>query len=219
VILTFRVASNHLKRGKLMSFQTWLLLLFTCTGACIVPGPNALLIISHVTRYGLKKTRWTIAGGLLGFTVLILISVLGLGSLLESMPTLFNAVKVVGSIYLAVIGLQLINSPPSQINQQTGFIAGDNFNLFKQGFISAVTNVNALMFFISLIPSFMTKNHSLLLQAIIIVLTLTFTEFCFEYALAKFFVRWDVKSIKMGKLFNQICGCLFILFAILLQLK
>lgn len=51
----------------IMPFDTWLLYVITCLGIAVVPGPNALLVLTHGALHGSRKTLFTICGGVLGF--------------------------------------------------------------------------------------------------------------------------------------------------------
>lgn len=44
--------------GDFMHFETWLLYLLTCCGISVVPGPNALLVLSHGGISCCKRLRW-----------------------------------------------------------------------------------------------------------------------------------------------------------------
>jgi threonine/homoserine/homoserine lactone efflux protein len=54
-----------------MSLQTWLLYLLAAIGLSLSPGPNSLLALTHGALHGPRRTLATVAGGALGFTVLI----------------------------------------------------------------------------------------------------------------------------------------------------
>lgn len=201
-----------------MTLESWLLLLLACCGACVIPGPNSLIVLNHSSRFGICKTFWTIIGGVFGFMFLMTISVLGLGSIMVGYPWLLDIIKNIGSLYLAMIGLRLwwshdIDSDiPYERDQE-----GDAYHLMMQGLISAITNVNALFFFISIVPNFLNKEKDLTLQAVECSLTLGVCEFIFEVLYAVAVVCMAKSILKPGKVFNRICGSLFFVFAILLQ--
>lgn len=78
-----------------MSFDTWLLLLITSVGISLVPGPNALLVLTHGALHGRQKALFTILGGLLGFAIVIGLCVFGIGALLKSSVFWFGGLFVV----------------------------------------------------------------------------------------------------------------------------
>jgi hypothetical protein len=80
----------------IMPFETWLLYFFTCCGIAVVPGPNALLVLTHGALHGSRKTLFTISGGVLGFAMVLTLCALGLGALIQASATWFMALKVAG---------------------------------------------------------------------------------------------------------------------------
>lgn len=91
-----------------MPFDTWLLYLVTCCGIAIVPGPNALLVLTHGAIHGRRKTRFTISGGVLGFAVVLSFCALGLGALIQASATWFTALKVVGRAVPDLAGVWVV---------------------------------------------------------------------------------------------------------------
>lgn len=90
-----------------MEVETWLLYLLTCCGIALVPGPNALLVLTHGALHGNRRTLFTIAGGVTGFIGMIALCVLGLGVLLKTSMLWLGALKIVGALYLIWLGIGL----------------------------------------------------------------------------------------------------------------
>ena len=65
-----------------MTWQTWSLYALAAIGLSLTPGPNGLLALTHGALHGTKKTLATIAGGSLGFGLIIGLSMFGIGALL-----------------------------------------------------------------------------------------------------------------------------------------
>jgi len=202
-----------------MNFETWLMLLLTCGGGSLIPGPNAILVLNHVTVHGFSKTLSTIAGGVIGFILLIGVCVFGLGSIIQAEPKLMMVVKIIGGLYLAWLGLKLWMAPPMTFREHNHTNTGHRSDLFRQGFLSAATNPKGMMFFTAVLPQFLSPRHSMVLQFVIIALTLAFTEFCVEMTFALVGDRVKNWIARSGKRFNRICGTIFFLFAIVLQLR
>ncbi|MDU0960100.1 MAG: LysE family translocator, partial [Bradyrhizobium sp.] len=60
-----------------MALNTWLLFLVTSVGISLTPGPNGLLALTHGALHGGRKTLFTIAGGLIGFVLVIALCMFG----------------------------------------------------------------------------------------------------------------------------------------------
>ena len=95
-----------------MSLNTWLVYLLASIGLSLAPGPNGLLVLTHGALHGSRRTLFTIVGGVLGFALLIALSMFGIGALLASSIMLFTILKVVGGAYLVWLGIQVWRAPP-----------------------------------------------------------------------------------------------------------
>ena len=76
-----------------MALHTWLLYLVAATGLSLTPGPNSLLALTHGALHGHRRTLWTVAGGALGFALLIALSMLGIGALLQASSHALQVLK------------------------------------------------------------------------------------------------------------------------------
>ena len=95
-----------------MDPHTWLIYSVAALGLSLSPGPNGLLALTHGALYGWRRTISTIAGGALGFTVLIALSLFGIGALLQSTLIGLTVLKLVGGAYLIWLGIQVWRAPP-----------------------------------------------------------------------------------------------------------
>lgn len=73
----------------------------------ITPGPNNLMVMASGAAFGWRKTLPHILGIAVGFTTIIGSTVLGIGALLERMPELFLALRILGSVWLLWLAWQL----------------------------------------------------------------------------------------------------------------
>lgn len=95
-----------------MELTTWLLYTAAALGLSLTPGPNGLLALTHGALYGVRRTTATIAGGALGFTVIIALSLFGIGALLAASADILTVLKWLGGAYLVWLGIQVWRSPP-----------------------------------------------------------------------------------------------------------
>lgn len=200
-----------------MPFETWLLYLLTCCGIALVPGPNALLVLTHGALHGSRKTLFTISGGVLGFAVVLALCALGLGALIQASASWFSALKVAGGLYLIWLGFGLWRSAPVSLDNlgTTGFRP---WSLFRQGLVSAIANPKALLLFTALIPPFLDPHRSIIAQTIAIALTYAVVEFFVEYMVASAAHRVRPWLARTGRRFNKVCGGFFVLFGLALPI-
>ena len=202
-----------------MSFNTWVLLLITSMGISLVPGPNALLALTHGALHGRQWALFTIAGGLLGFVIVIGLCVFGIGALLQSSVFWFTVLKWVGGIYIAWLGIKLWLSPPIVLEVTEGTNRATNGKLFRQGFLSAVTNPKALLLYTAMLPQFIDPNGNIFVQFVIIAITYSVTEFAAEYMCVYAANRIRPWLSRVGKRFNQAFGGLFVVIGAALPLR
>lgn len=198
-----------------MPFETWLLYLITCCGIAVVPGPNALLVLTHGALHGSRRTLFTISGGVLGFALVLTLCALGLGALIQASASWFFALKVAGGLYLIWLGFGLWRSAPVSLESRdaTPF---RHWSLFRQGLVSALSNPKALLLFTAFIPPFLDPHRSLLAQTAAIALTYAVVEFVVEYTVASAAHRVRPWLARTGRRFNKVCGGFFVLFGLAL---
>ncbi|MEX5549790.1 LysE family translocator [Pseudomonas pergaminensis] len=200
-----------------MPFETWLLYLFTCCGISVVPGPNALLVLTHGALHGSRKTLFTISGGVLGFALVLALCALGLGALIQASASWFTALKIAGGLYLIWLGFGLWRSAP--VTQETTATTHlRRWSLFRQGLVSALSNPKALLLFTAFIPPFLDPHRSIITQTAIIALTYAVVEFVVEYMVASAAHRVRPWLARTGRRFNKVCGGFFVMFGVVLPM-
>ncbi len=80
----------------------------------ITPGPNNFIVLNASSRDGWHAALIPIGAILTGATVLIVISLLGLGALVVGNPLIMQTITIGGAAYLAWIGFNLATSDPEQ---------------------------------------------------------------------------------------------------------
>ena len=195
-----------------MALSTWLIYLVAAIGLSITPGPNSLLVLTHGALYGHRRTLWTIVGGMLGFVLLIGVSMLGIGALLQSSAQALTVLKWLGGAYLFYLGLQLMRAPPMDLgNSALSALQKRALTLFQEGFLAAVSNPKALLFYGAFLPQFIDPARSMWMQFVIMAATFAFTELVVEFCLARLATAIRPWLQRTGRRFNQACGGLFML--------
>jgi len=203
-----------------MELQTWLVYLAASIGLSLSPGPNGLLALTHGALHGRNKTLFTIAGGALGFTVLIALSMFGIGALLQASLTWLTVMKWAGGGYLVWLGIQVWRAPPIGVDLDVSQAAPrGGGSLFGQGLLSAVTNPKALLFFAAFLPQFLDPHRSLMLQFAVMAGTFAVVEILTELLIASAAQRISPWLKRVGKRFNQACGGVFVAIGVALPLR
>ena len=202
-----------------MTWQTWSLYALAAIGLSLTPGPNGLLALTHGALHGTKKTLATIVGGSLGFGLIIGLSMFGIGALLATWAGLLVVMKWLGGAYLVWLGIQLIRSEPIDISRSKNVGSGRFRTLFRQGFISAVSNPKGILFFVAFLPQFVNPRESLFTQFLLMAITFMVIEFVYEFTVASLADRIKPLLVRAGKNFNRVFGGVFIAIGVLLPLR
>lgn len=192
-----------------MELHTWAVYVAAAIGLSVTPGPNSLLALTHGALYGHRRTLFTVAGGALGFTLLIGLSMAGIGALLKASAHALTVLKVVGGAYLVWLGVQLWRSPPIRLQASD---SGDAHagTLFRQGLLTALSNPKALLFYGAFLPQFIDPARDLLSQFVAMAVVFVVIEIATEWLLALAAHRVRPWLQRAGRRFNRACGALFV---------
>ncbi len=102
-----------------MLATTFLALLVFSFVSSITPGPNNIMLFASGVNFGWWRTFPHAIGISLGFGLLLAAVGLGLGVLLNSVPVLFTAVKLVGGAYMLYLAWKIANSGPVEAQAGT----------------------------------------------------------------------------------------------------
>ncbi|MGV0760441.1 LysE family translocator [Tistrella mobilis] len=196
-----------------MTLDIWLIYLAAAAGLSLTPGPNGLLSLNHGVRFGVRRTAFTAAGGVTGFMVLVAASLAGLGALLAASEQAFTIAKWIGAAYLVWLGIRTFRAPPPSVTLEDaeGRIAGGGpWRLFTQGFLVAVSNPKALIFFAAFLPQFMVPGVSFLTHLVVLGGTFAVVEFVYELILAGAARRIAPWLGRHGRWFNRATGVAFV---------
>ena len=145
---------------------------------CLSPGPAVLLISSQGARYGVKQSIYGIWGVILGNIFYFSVSALGLGAVILASAWLYRGIELVGALYLVFLGGRMLLSVFQKRlpGNEDSPIAGGN-HLFLQAFAMQLGNPKAIVFFVALLPQFVTPDGNMFLQCFLLALVSAAIEF------------------------------------------
>lgn len=151
-----------------MNFNLWLSFVGTVLIIGITPGPSVLLASANSMNHGARKTIGTILGDLSANTIQIILSSIGLASIVIASGEVFGLIKWLGVAYLIYMGIMKIFSAPKagkfkKVVQEKGF-----FKLYSEGFLMSAANPKAIVFFAALFPLFIEPNLAFAPQVVIL---------------------------------------------------
>lgn len=125
------------------------------------PGVDMMLTLTRTLRYGVRGGIAAALGVMAGCVVHALAAALGLAALLAASSAAFALVKWVGAAYLLWLAWGMLRNaatgagdsvaPP--VAERPGFAA-----LFRQGLLTNVLNPKVALFFLALLPQFISAD-------------------------------------------------------------
>lgn len=203
-----------------MTLELWLSFVGTVLIIGITPGPSVLLATANSMNYGSKKTLGTILGDLTANSLQIILSSLGLASIVISSGEIFGLIKWIGVGYLIYMGLSKIISRPVAGNFKREKKSRSFFKLYQEGFFMSASNPKAIVFFAALFPLFINEQFAFVPQVIILGLTyLAIDGIClFIYVRFASKLKQYLEDKEKVHLQNKIIGSLLIFSGIMLSL-
>ena len=163
---------------------------------------------------GLKRTFWMMTGELLGVGLVVVLSMVGVATILLKYPSFFTAFKLGGGLYLAYIGVQMWRSRGRLALQDAAETINNSsrYALAMQGFITAVANPKGWAFFIALLPPFIDRSLPLLPQLGVLISMILSIEFiCLVlYAIGGQSLAHLLRKRSNVRVMNRIAGTLMI---------
>lgn len=198
-----------------MEVNLWLVYVGIISALIFIPGPSALLCLSHGLKHGSIRTIPTVLGGAIASLLLMSISIVGLGAILAASELAFLFIKIAGAMYLIYLGLRCWNEASFQISNDAKVKKEKNhpsFSLLSKGFMVGISNPKDLLFFAALFPSFINTQLPHLEQYTILATTWFLIDFIAMFIYASLGTKispWFSKPINL-KLFNRATGGFYI---------
>ncbi len=154
-----------------MTFEVWLAYAIAATIIVVIPGPTILLVITQSLAHGKPATIPLVLGVMLGDSVAVIVSLLGLGAVLAASAELFSIVKWIGAGYLIYLGISLWRSPARTIETADNVAGKSSRKLFTHAFIVTTFNPKGIVFFVAFLPQFVNPAFDPLVQMVILATT------------------------------------------------
>jgi threonine/homoserine/homoserine lactone efflux protein len=142
-----------------MTLHSYLLFVFASFVLVLVPGPDMVYMMARCIAQGRRAGILAALGFNLGGYVHLTAAVLGLSAILATSSVAFTVLKWLGAGYLIYLGIRALrsNQRPLVINGD-GLASRNSRTIVWQAFISDVLNPKVAMFFLALLPQFISVN-------------------------------------------------------------
>ncbi|MFM8365863.1 MAG: LysE family translocator [Candidatus Nanopelagicaceae bacterium] len=163
----------------------------------LIPGLDFALVLRYATTQSRRSALEVMVGITSGLFVWGAFATLGISAILQASQTAFNALRIIGSIYMVWMGIGFIRNSMSNKNADiTQDGRSGKGKAFTNGLFSNLLNPKAGVFYLSVLPQFIPEdsNHllfGLALTGIHALITIVFFTalILFINALKDFFMR------------------------------
>ena len=133
----------------------------------LIPGPTVMLVTGYAMSRGRSTALLSIFGVCLGDMTAMILTFLGLGTILAASSTLFIVLKWVGVVYLMILGIQLWRAPvdSEKVSRKT---ERSSRKIVFQAFTVNVLHPKGLAFYAAFLPQFIDPSSPALRQMLIL---------------------------------------------------
>ena len=190
--------------------------LFIATAIVLIltPGQDTFFILGRSLASGRPAGIAAALGITAGSIVHTCLAALGLSALLATSPNAFMAVKFAGAAYLLYIGVRALLSRSNGIPGAGANGNDTRWSAFRQGILSNLLNPKVALFFLALMPQFISAGSSHKVGAFL-VLGLTFVTlgvaWCMTLAAGASYLRGAfLRRPSLAGVLNKVAGAMFI---------
>ena len=132
--------------------DTWLLFALACVALAATPGPNQLYLVSRTLAQGRAAGLVSLAGTASGLAFHIAAAALGLSAMLAAVPAAYDALRIVGALYLVFLAWQAWRAPDAAAAAVPGVVPRGA--LFRDGALIGILNPKVALFQLAFFPQF-----------------------------------------------------------------
>jgi len=136
----------------------------------VTPGPDMAVVTKNALAHGRRGVLLTTSGIALALVAWVTATAVGLSALLRTSGDVLFALKLVGAFYLAYLGIRtLLESRQRPADLLAGAPpAAPAHAVFRQGFLSAISNPKLGVFFVTFLPQFVPPGQAVLSRLLVL---------------------------------------------------
>jgi len=130
----------------------------------VTPGPDMAVVTKNALAHGRRGVVLTTTGIALALSIWVTATAVGLSAVLRASGELLFVLKLVGAAYLAYLGIRTLlesRRRPADLLAEAPPPA-PAYAIFRQGFLSAISNPKLGVFFVTFLPQFVAPGQALL---------------------------------------------------------
>ncbi|MFD6226781.1 leucine efflux protein LeuE [Streptomyces sp. NPDC060232] len=135
----------------------------------LLPGPNSLYVLSVAARRGVRTGYKAAAGVFTGDAVLMALTAVGAGALLQASPLVFTVVKFLGAGYLAWLAVGMMRGAwalwrtrreREEARAAAAADPADNERPYRRALLISLLNPKAILFLMSFFVQFVDPSYA-----------------------------------------------------------
>ncbi|MFQ1699012.1 LysE family translocator [Loktanella agnita] len=141
----------------------------TCLLIELTPGPNMIYLAVVAASRGRKLAFYTVCGVALGLLIVGMATALGLAAVINASSLLYQALRVAGVCYLLWLAWDGWRDADAPVAEAPTDRVGLRY--FRRGLITNLLNPKAAVFYVAVLPSFVTPTAPVVPQTILLSLS------------------------------------------------
>lgn len=150
-----------------MTLSEWAPLALVCLLGAMSPGPSLALVVRHAATKGAVAGVFCAVTHGAGIFLWASATATGLGAVIVSQPTWFEAIRAVGALFLLYLGLSALLSRQNKAGASENPAQPAYAQVGWEGFLIALSNPKIAVFFVALFSQFIEPEASILEQFLI----------------------------------------------------
>jgi homoserine/homoserine lactone efflux protein len=178
----------------------------------LLPGPIVTLVVANSLSQGSRSGLASVAGASIGNAILLGATAVGLVAFFALLSEIFQLVRWAGALYLIWLGIRAWRVHGGQGMALAPAEKRSLRALFLQGFLVAITNPKAIVFYIAFLPQFVDSQLPAARQLTVMIATMIVMALLSDsaYALLAGRARGWFTSPERRRLQSRISGTLLI---------
>jgi threonine/homoserine/homoserine lactone efflux protein len=124
----------------------------------LIPGPVVTLVVANSLSHGSRSGLASVAGASIGNAILLGATAVGLVAFFALMSEIFEVVRWAGALYLIWLGIRAWRAHGGEGPAMAAPAKKSSRTMFAQGFLIAITNPKAIIFYIAFLPQFVDSH-------------------------------------------------------------
>lgn len=194
-----------------MPLELYLAFVLASAVLILVPGPNVTLLVATSLAYGARRALATLAGTSAAIALQLLITALGMTSLMALLASGFEWLRWAGVAYLIWLGIRQWRAAPVAL-EDVDPQAVPARTLFWHGFLVSATNPKTWLFYAAFFPQFVAPASPAGPQLALLCATFLMLATLLDgsYALLAGRLRTFFRGQRRARLRNRVTGSLLI---------